>query len=291
MLVALGAAAWGGARYQASFAAVATSPQSATASVLPASEPDPAHSRERYNQLASRLGELQARLIELDGQVQRVLQAAGVVHTEPEIHSSLEQIMGEVQSAAAPDDLDRQLDSLATELEAQGDSLAVLDLLLTRRAGLDASIPDYRPVDYPYLTSSFGWRRNPVTGRHAMHEGLDFAAPRGTPIYAASAGLVTYARYHGSYGRMVEIAHGNGLSTRYAHASALKVKEGDLVDRGQLIALVGSTGRSTGSHLHYEVRMAGHALDPVLFLPVDDAPASLVAAAVDDDGAQASKLR
>ena len=117
------------------------------------------------------------------------------------------------------------------------------------------------------VASSFGWRRHPISGRHALHEGLDFPAPKGTPIYAASGGVVSEARYMTGYGKLVEINHGNGMSTRYAHASSIVVKLGDVVEKGQLIARVGSTGQSTGSHLHFEVRMAGHALDPKLFLP------------------------
>src|SRR5690606_8486345 len=151
--------------------------------------------------------------------------------------------------------------------------------VLTQRAGVEASLPNYMPVDYPFASSSFGWRRHPVSGRHLMHEGMDFPAPVGTPIYAASGGIVTVARSRSGYGRMVEISHGNGLITRYAHASKLKVKEGDLVEKGQLIALVGSSGRSTGPHLHFEVRMAGHPLDPTLFLSAPEPSSTMVAQA------------
>ena len=143
----------------------------------------------------------------------------------------------------------------------------MLDFTLTRRGADLARLPSSMPVsDYPYLSSSYGWRRNPVTGRYAMHEGLDFAAPRGTAIKAASAGIVVAAGYQSGYGKTVEIDHGDGLLTRYAHASELLVKPGDVVERGQQIAKVGSTGRSTGSHLHFEVRVAGKAMDPRTFL-------------------------
>jgi murein DD-endopeptidase MepM/ murein hydrolase activator NlpD len=142
---------------------------------------------------------------------------------------------------------------------------------------VEASLPTYKPVDYPYLSSSFGWRLNPVTGRHAMHEGLDFAAPKGTPIYAASGGVVTEARYVPGYGKLVEIDHGNGVVTRYAHASSITVKLGDVVEKAQQIARVGSTGRSTGSHLHFEVRVAGHPLDPTLFMAQPEPERQLVA--------------
>lgn len=186
--------------------------------------------------------------------------------------------------------LERRLDAMYQQVAAQEDGLALLDLMLTRRSGIEASLPTYSPVDYPYLSSSFGWRRNPVTGRHSMHEGLDFAAPSGTPIFAASSGVVTQARYRSGYGNLVEIMHGNGLSTRYAHASKLKVKEGEVVDRGQVIALVGSTGRSTGAHLHFEVRVAGHPLDPALFLPPQPS-GQLIADAGDHLTATGTKVR
>ena len=144
-------------------------------------------------------------------------------------------------------------------------------------------MPTAMPItDYPYLSSSYGWRRNPVTGRSAMHEGLDFAAPPGTPILAASGGVVLEARFHPGYGNMVEIDHGDGLITRYAHASSLMVKQGQLVDRGQQIARVGSSGRSTGPHLHFEVRLAGQPLDPRLFLgPQQNAPPTVAQAGAD----------
>ncbi len=174
--------------------------------------------------------------------------------------------------------LGRHIDALGRRLETQEDAYALVDAALSRQAGFQASLPTLSPVDYPALSSSFGWRRNPVSGRHTMHEGLDFVAPRGAPIRAASGGLVTRAGTWHGYGRMVEIDHGNGLRTRYAHASSVLVKAGDIVRQGQLIARVGSTGRSTGSHLHFEVRMADYPLDPTLFIQ-DDARTRLALAA------------
>lgn len=274
---------------------------------------DSVYIRESVRLLADKVGELQAKIIAVNGLSRRVAEAAGVQYTEPELQRTLssiaelntakpagtdkdgagelpgttastgwaEPVMDFIESADMSDTtaegLGRRLDVLHEKLAAHEDSFALLDLMLTRRTGIDASLPSYSPVDYPYLSSSFGWRRNPVTGRHSMHEGLDFAAPSGTPIYASSGGVVTQARFRSGYGNLVEIIHGNGLSTRYAHASSIKVKEGDLVEKGQTIALVGSTGRSTGPHLHFEVRMGGHPLDPVLFLPPQQAPEQFIA--------------
>ncbi|HEY9280545.1 MAG TPA: M23 family metallopeptidase [Eoetvoesiella sp.] len=235
---------------------------------------DSSYIRENVNLLASKVGDLQAKLIVMNGLGKRVAEIAGVSYTDPEVHASLEHTatpvmdyisdgQGEYGSAES---LGRQLDALQQQVIEQRDWFAMLDLVLTKRVGIEASLPTLNPVNYPYLSSSYGWRRHPITKRHAMHEGLDFAAPKGTPIYAASGGVVAEAKYHSGYGNMVEINHGNGLVTRYAHASKLIVKAGDLVEKGHMIARVGSTGQSTGSHLHFEVRMAGHPLDPTLFL-------------------------
>lgn len=243
---------------------------------------DSAYIRENVSLLASKVGDLQAKLITMDGLSKRVADVAGVSFTDPEIHASLEDpVMDYITDAQgagwSAQGLGRELDSLSLQLSEQKDWFAMLDLVLTKRVGVEARMPTYSPVDYPYLSSSFGWRRNPVTGRHSMHEGLDFAAPKGAPIYAASGGVVSKARYVPGYGKMVEVSHGNGLVTRYAHASKINVKSGDLVEKGQIIAKVGSTGRSTGSHLHFEVRMAGHALNPTLFLAKPQSQESLIA--------------
>jgi murein DD-endopeptidase MepM/ murein hydrolase activator NlpD len=246
---------------------------------------DSAYLRENVNLLAAKVGDLQAQLIAMGGLSKRVAEAAGVSYTDPEVHASLEHVAAPVMDyittePGAPwtaEGVGRQVDALAQQISRQKDWLGMLDMALTKRSGVEAGLPTYKPVSYPYLSSSFGWRRNPVTGRHAMHEGLDFAAPKGTPIHASSGGVVTEARYVPGYGKLVEISHGNGLVTRYAHASSIKVKTGDIVEKGQLIARVGSTGRSTGSHLHFEVRMAGHPLDPTLFLERQEAPDQWVA--------------
>jgi murein DD-endopeptidase MepM/ murein hydrolase activator NlpD len=247
---------------------------------------DSAFVRQNMSLLAAKVGDLQAKLIAMDGLSKRVAEVAGVSYTDPEVHASLEQpgaasvmdyITTESGATWSAEGLGRQLDSLSSQITEQKDWLAMLDLVLTKRVGVEAGLPTFNPVTYPYLSSSFGWRRNPVSGRHAMHEGLDFAAPKGTPIHAASGGVVTEARYVPGYGKLVEINHGNGLVTRYAHASSIAVKTGDLIEKGQLIARVGSTGRSTGSHLHFEVRMAGHPLDPTLFLQRPEGTGQLVA--------------
>ena len=139
------------------------------------------------------------------------------------------------------------------------------------------SVPSSKPVATATYTSGYGVRSDPFRGAAAMHAGIDLAAPSGTPIYATADGMVDRAEWSGGYGNLVEIDHGKGLQTRFGHLSRILVRPGDHVTRGQVIALMGSTGRSTGSHLHYEVRIDGHAVNPVPFLQSADYVTAMVA--------------
>jgi len=132
------------------------------------------------------------------------------------------------------------------------------------------AIPSVHPVADLQFTSNFGIRSDPFRGTAAMHAGVDIPGPIGTPVYATADGVVDRAERAGGYGNLVEINHGKGIQTRYGHLSKILVADGTRVRRGQLIALMGSTGRSTGSHLHYEVRIDGHAVNPVPFLTTAD---------------------
>jgi murein DD-endopeptidase MepM/ murein hydrolase activator NlpD len=130
-----------------------------------------------------------------------------------------------------------------------------------------AALPIRKPVPGELdTTSAFGVRIDPFLNRPAMHTGIDFRGVTGEPVHATASGTVTAAGWSGGYGRMVEIDHGNGLATRYGHLSAIEVKVGQTVRTGQVVGLVGSTGRSTGPHLHYETRINGEAVDPSRFL-------------------------
>jgi len=128
------------------------------------------------------------------------------------------------------------------------------------------SIPSIKPISAFTYTSAFGVRSDPFHGYAAMHAGIDLASPTGTPIYATADGVVDRAEWFGGYGNMVDIDHGKGIATRYGHMSRIVAHAGEHVRRGELIGYVGSTGRSTGSHLHYEVRIDGHAVNPIPFL-------------------------
>lgn len=128
------------------------------------------------------------------------------------------------------------------------------------------SIPSIQPIARFTFTSAYGVRSDPFQGSAAMHAGIDLASPTGTPIYATADGVIDRAEWFGGYGNMVEIEHGKGIATRYGHMSKIVARSGERVKRGDLIGYVGSTGRSTGSHLHYEVRIDGRAVNPVPFL-------------------------
>lgn len=129
-----------------------------------------------------------------------------------------------------------------------------------------ASIPSRQPVEDVSLSSNFGSRSDPFNGKRRLHQGIDIPGPIGTPIYATADGVVRRAQWVNGYGNLVEISHGNGLETRYGHLSKLIAQPNERVRRGQLIGLMGSTGRSTGSHLHYEVRIAGNAVNPIPYI-------------------------
>ena len=132
------------------------------------------------------------------------------------------------------------------------------------------AIPSVQPVHSLSFTSNFGIRSDPFRGTAAMHAGVDIPGPVGTPIYATADGVVSHAGRQGGYGNLVELNHGKGIATRYGHLSKILVADNTRVTRGQLIALMGSTGRSTGPHLHYEVRIDGHAVNPIPFLTTAD---------------------
>lgn len=226
--------------------------------------------RENLNVMAVKLGQMQAQLVRLDALGERLSSAAGIRPGDFRF-GEIPGRGGALASAVPPrdlslGDLDRQLDFMAQQLEFRGDLLGVLDSRLLDARVKQTLTPTIRPVEGSWNASGFGWRIDPITGQMALHEGIDFLAEVGTPIQAAAAGVVVTAEHHPAYGNMVEISHSGDLLTRYAHASKLHVKPGQLVKRGEKIAEVGSTGRSTGSHLHFEVRHKGVAQNPARFL-------------------------
>ncbi len=221
--------------------------------------------RENLDMMAKRLGEMQAKMVQLEALGERVSGLAGV--SPGDIKSTLGSggaligsrslTMQELQATLA--DLDKITDQRV-------DLMTLMESRLFDQKIKKLMVPTQQPVVDGILGSSFGWRIDPVNGQSALHTGLDFPASQGTPILAAAGGVVVAQEYHPAYGNMVEIDHGNDLVTRYAHASKTLIKKGDLIKRGQKIAEVGSTGRSTGSHLHFEVLVQGVFQDPQKFL-------------------------
>lgn len=225
--------------------------------------------RENLNAMAVKLGQMQAQLMRLDALGERLSTLAGLKPGEFRFGEAPGQ--GGALAATAPKDLSmiefgRQLDRLSRQMETRTDYLGVIESTLFDSRMKRRLMPTVAPVDGAWSASSFGWRIDPISGQQALHEGVDFIADVGTPIFAAAAGVVTVAEHHHQYGQMIEIDHGNDFITRYAHASKLHVKPGDVVQRGRKIAEVGSTGRSTGPHLHFEVRYRGVAQNPSRFL-------------------------
>ncbi len=235
--------------------------------------------RENLDAMAVKVGEMQARMMRLEAVSERV---AGMAGLKPDELKKIEAETGAAaggplvsQLDAARDErrtsnqllqaLNTQMDTLQGLGDRHGDVLTLIESHLFEKR-LDAlMVPSIAPVDGP-VGSGFGFRADPFTHRTALHTGLDFPAEPGTPILAAAGGVVLSAEPHPQYGLLVELDHGNGLVTRYAHTSKMLVKPGDLVKRGQAIAAVGNTGRSTGPHLHFEVLVEGVQQNPARFL-------------------------
>jgi murein DD-endopeptidase MepM/ murein hydrolase activator NlpD len=226
--------------------------------------------KENLAAMAMKLGEMQAQLMRLDALGERVQGLAGV--KPQEFNFKEKPGRGGAEPSAAQDrPLDMQdfkyaLDALGNDVERRADYMNVVETALISNKLKTKLLPTTQPVNVSYNASSFGWRLDPFTGRQAFHEGIDFAATVGTPIIAAAGGVVIAAEYHHDFGNMLEVDHGNDIVTRYAHASRLLVKVGDIVRRGQHIADIGSTGRSTGPHLHFEVLVKGMPQNPGKFL-------------------------
>lgn len=165
----------------------------------------------------------------------------------------------------------KELDLLKQKLYQQENRLRTFDVLMQSRKIEMDRVPTGIPVSMlqARMSSPFGWRVHPITRASRLHTGLDFAAPKGTPIYAASNGVVSSSGYVSGYGNLIEIDHGSGVTTVYAHNNENLVEAGDIVSRRQMIARIGNTGNSTGPHLHFEVRIDGIAIDPMLVLGKD----------------------
>ena len=235
--------------------------------------------------MALKLAEMQAQLMRLQALGERVSGLAGL---NPKEFNSVEP---PPRGGAAPigghditlAEFSGQLDSLSQGLDRRGDFLNLAESNLMTSKLKDKMMPTILPVNVTYNSSGFGWRIDPFSGRMAMHEGVDFVADVGTPIVAAAGGVVIVSEWHHDFGNMIEIDHGNDITTLYAHTSKVYVKVGDIVRRNQHIADVGQTGRATGAHLHFEVHVKGTPQNPIKFLEAGGAPHGVQMARVDAD--------
>ena len=221
--------------------------------------------RENLDAMARRLGEMQARMLQVEALSERVSGLAGVNPNDLKLATGRGGALVEGRPLTL-EELQATLNDLEQLTGERTDLLTVMESRLIDQRLKNMMLPTQAPLPGHGVGSRFGWRIDPFTGRQALHTGLDFQGEVGTPIVAAAGGVVVTAEMHPQYGNMVEVDHGNGLVTRYAHASKLVVKKGDLVKRGQRLALVGTTGRSTGPHLHFEVLVQGVQQDPHRFL-------------------------
>ncbi len=227
--------------------------------------------RENLDAMAQKVGEMQAKLIKLEAMGERVSVLTGVKPEEFKADLPKPPAGGGQGGPYVPtanvsmEQLNALVRSLDEDTDQSADLFTLVESRLFEKRLTALMVPNSRPLDGP-VGSGFGFRSDPMTGRAALHTGLDFPAPTGTRIFAAAGGLVRSAESHPQYGNLLEIDHRNGLTTRYAHASTLLVKPGDLVKRGQHVADVGTTGRSTGPHLHFEVLVEGVPQDPAKFL-------------------------
>ncbi|SFK31368.1 Murein DD-endopeptidase MepM and murein hydrolase activator NlpD, contain LysM domain [Methylophaga sulfidovorans] len=216
---------------------------------------------------AKQLGGLQAETIRLKMFSERLAQIAGF-DTED---FSLEEHPGQggIEHDGSPlssEALDRGIQQLSSQLRGQSDTLSALEEYLITKENIAAGIPEGKPVKNGWVSSFYGNRIDPFNGKKTFHEGIDIAAKEGSPVMAVADGIVSWVGERGGYGGLVEIDHGNGYVTRYAHNKTIKVSKGVRVSKGEVVALMGSTGRSTGPHVHYEVLRDGKHINPYSFI-------------------------
>lgn len=225
--------------------------------------------RENLNAMAVKLGQMQAHVLRLDSLGERLATLTGM--SKQEFNFDKNPGQGGAESSRPARDMTmsefgQQLDGLMKKLDDRSDQLGLMEAMLVQQQAKKVAVPSTRPVTMGWYSSNYGWRIDPFSGQKAFHEGVDFMADSGTAIQAAGGGIVVYADTYAGYGNMIEIDHGNGLISRYAHASKVLAKVGDVVMKGQKIGEVGSTGRSTGPHLHFEVRYHGAPQNPEHYL-------------------------
>ena len=218
------------------------------------------------NAMAARLAELQAETTRLNALGQRLTRVAELPEGEFDFAKPVGQGGGGPVRDIAPTELSGGIDQLDAGLRSSGTQLSALESLLFNRQRDQAALPSGEPVAGSYITSNFGLRADPFGGGGQFHKGIDYAADHGDPVVAVADGVITFAGDRSGYGHTIEVDHGNGYVTRYAHNSRLSRRVGDLVRVGDEIAKAGSTGRSTGVHVHLEVWKNGGYVDPGRFM-------------------------
>lgn len=225
--------------------------------------------RDSLNAMAVRMGQMQAQLLRLDSVGARLAELSGIKPQEFLFNQNPGQ-GGTLSTLPSQDisfiEFSNQIQELSRTLDDRTDKLGALESVLMQDRLKKKMLPSVLPVNTKWYSSGFGPRIDPFSGKSHFHEGVDFSAATGTPIVAAAGGVVVYSDHHPEYGNMIDVDHGNDFVSRYAHASKRLVKVGQVVVRGQKIAEVGSTGRSTGPHLHFEVRHRGSPQNPSRFL-------------------------
>ena len=219
--------------------------------------------------LAVRLGQMQAQMLRVEALGQRVKQIARLKKSEFDFDQVPAQGGPADPSGGEPlksPDFLKALDDMALQIDDRARQLELLEQVVSRRELNHTVSPAGKPITRGWLSSYYGMRTDPFTGRLAMHKGMDFAGQMDANVVATAAGVVTWAGKRYGYGNLIEINHGNGYSTRYGHCHKVLVKVGDTVKPGQKIALMGSTGRSTGPHVHYEVLKNGRQINPAKFV-------------------------
>jgi murein DD-endopeptidase MepM/ murein hydrolase activator NlpD len=226
---------------------------------------------EHLNALARKLGEMRAEVMRLEAMGQRLVVKRGL--DPEEFDFSLPPALGgpgsESEWTTQAPDLMADFDQLSQRIEDRSHKLALLEGLLLSHEIREQTQPSGSPVAAGWISSRYGWRTDPFNGTRSHHRGVDFAGKSGSDIIAVADGVVTLAGMRSGFGKTIEIKHGNGYLTRYAHNHSLKVKKGDIVHQGQVIAAMGHSGRATGTHLHFEVIRDGKNIDPLRFV---DAP-------------------
>ena len=218
--------------------------------------------------LASRIGLLQAHVMRLDALGRKLVHMASIDKGEFDFDSTpaLGGPEAITNNGLEQDELTQAIDQLSFELESREIQLVVLENLVLDKNLQKEVQPSGRPIIKGWLSSYYGMRTHPLSGRREMHKGIDFAGNFGGPVIAVAKGVVTYSGKRWGYGNVIDIAHGNGYTTRYGHNSRLLVSVGDTVEKGFQIAEIGSSGRSTGPHVHFEVIKNGRVVNPVKFI-------------------------